>query len=244
MKKNFYIFFIISVITSCNQSTSINNNEKTDSVEINISFDTLKIIPIDSLVDQKIVSNDSIIFFEESLFADLELDFKEISEKDYIQFEKQYKTVCTLDSGDNIRGSFIYGSGIYSDLECDGISVCEKYLIEKATNKRLFLNTSFDRVVTGVFVGPSCDKMIFYSTYDGPDYNNYYDHRAEFFIMSVNTNNGLNGIKPFYKYYTNDWSIEDLCWVNDKSIALKIYEENRWGDGSRVKYKYFKTDIK
>lgn len=103
--------------------------------------------------------------------------------------------------------------------------------------------TDYDAGILSMLFSPSCSQLLICSSYDGPDFENYYSHRAEIFVFTVSIGNGLKGIKPALKFYTKDWSIDDIIWINDKTIALKVYEEPRQGDGSSNNYKYYKADI-
>jgi hypothetical protein len=115
--------------------------------------------------------------------------------------------------------------------------------VEKATNKWALIPSDYDGGILGMSLSPKCNQLMVCSSYDGPEYDKYYEYRAEFFVFNVTTGNGLKGIKPAFKYYTKDWSIDDFVWVNDKTIALKTYAERRWGDDSGGHYKYFKADL-
>jgi hypothetical protein len=81
------------------------------------------------------------------------------------------------------------------------------------------------------------------SSYDGPDYADYYEDRAVLFIFNITKEYGLKGIQPGCKYFTKDCSIADIVWVNNKTIAIKIYDEQHGGDEIDVQFKYFKMDL-
>lgn len=233
MKQTFYTLTIILLLTACNQNSSTTNAQKVDTVTI--MTDTLELKDVNDKMERKIV-DDSLIFYNDSLYSDLELNFTEISKNDFQSYKRKYKTECVLDSG-----QFIGGSDLYVSHDCN--EVCETYLAERATNRKMFMPSNYDAGILTILLSPVCNQLIVCSSYDGPDYVNYYEDRAEIFVFNVTTGIGLKGIKPTFKYYTKDWSIEDLTWVNDKTIALKMYEGNRTGDGSKVAYKYFKADL-
>ncbi|MBK9048419.1 MAG: hypothetical protein IPL74_17615 [Bacteroidetes bacterium] len=147
-----------------------------------------------------------------------------------------YKINCKIDSG-----KFVEGSGIYVRQFCD--EICETYLYEHKTNNRTMLPSDYDSGILGMLFSPSCKQLLVYSSYDGPDYDKYYDHRAELFIFKVAHGEGLNGIRQKLQYYTKLWSIEKLIWVTEKSIALKIYEGEKHGDDTLINFKYYLTDL-
>jgi hypothetical protein len=163
-------------------------------------------------------------------------DLTKISKDEFQSYKSNYKTVCDLDSG-----NFISGSDLYVIQNCKDI--CETYLAERSTNRKLLVPSSYDRGVLAMLLSPGCNQLIVCSSYDGPDFGKYYEDRAEIFVFQVNKENGLRGIIPSLQYYTKDWSIEDLTWVNDKTIALKIYKETRRGDGRTINYRYYKAKL-
>lgn len=196
--------------------------------------DTLKSGKNDKIAIKTV--SDSLILYNDSLFSDLKLKFSEISKNEYQSYKQKYKTGCVLDSG-----NFIGGSDLYVSRECD--KTCETYLSEKTTNRKLLIPSNYDAGISTMLLSPACNKLIVCSTYDGPDYSNYYENRAEIFVFNVTTGIGLKGIKPAFKYFTKKWSIADLTWVNDKTIALKIYEEAKPEDEIGIRYKYYKANL-
>ena len=208
---------------------------KTSKVDSGIVISDTSMKDKSNKIEKKIVS-DSLILYNDSLYSDLELNFTKISMSEFQSYKRNYKTKCDLDSG-----NFISGSNLYVKHDC--YEICETYLAERTTNRKMLMPSNYDAGILTMLLSPNCNKLIVCSSYDGPDFGNYYEDRAEIFVFKVNTGTGLKEIIPDFKYYTKDWSIEDLIWVNDKTIAIKIYEENRWGDGSGVNYKYFKADL-
>jgi hypothetical protein len=136
-------------------------------------------------------------------------------------------------------GQFISGSGLYVNIDCN--EICQTYLVEKATNKKLLLPSIYDSGVLKMLLSPTCNQLIVCSSYDGSDFGNYYENRAEFYVLNIDKTIGLKAIKPGFSFYTKDWSIDDIIWINEKTIALKTYEENKSEDEDSIKYKYFKT---
>ncbi len=235
LKNLFYIFILVFTLAGCTQSNKINNEPHIDSVNISIS-DTSK-TPSEKLPpESELTQGDSLIIFDDSLFVDLKSDLIEISEDNFEHFKYNYKIACVLDPG-----GFISGSGLQFKHDCD--EICETFLLEKETNRRILLPSGYDAGILDVLVSSACDQLVVSSSYDGPDYMDYYGHRAEFFVFNVALGNGLNGITPAFKYYANDWSIAEMIWVSDKDVALKTYEENRTGDESHLHYKYYQITL-
>ncbi|RZJ66901.1 MAG: hypothetical protein EOO45_15805 [Flavobacterium sp.] len=160
----------------------------------------------------------------------LPLAFSEISKHDFEKYKKNYRTKCTIDSG-----GYISGHGLTLKSECHDI--CLLSLTEDKSRKVMELPSSYDQGVQGMLFSPSCNRFLIYSSYDGPDYSDYYSYRAEIFAFKVN-GKGLDKIVPDFDYYSKDWSIRDAVWVDDKTIAIKVHEgETDSG------YRYYKTNF-
>lgn len=165
------------------------------------------------------------------------LNFTEISKNEFQSYKEKYKTSCVLDSG-----KFISGSNLYVIHDCK--EICETYLAERNTNKKMLMPSNYDSGVLKMLLSPSCTQLLVCSSYDGPEYGDYYEHRAEIFLFNVLTGVGLKGITPSLNYYTNDWSINDLTWVDEHTIALELYHEPSMNYGENLKSKYFKSNLK
>lgn len=229
MKQTLYILTVLILLTACHRNYfTINNN----SVRTKITTDTWS---VQKHIGQELVS-DSLLYPYESLFSNLNLTLNEISQKQFQSYSNKSNLGCEIDSG-----QFIQRSEIYVRHDCN--KICETYLCEKATNRKMIMPSNYDAGILSMSFSPSCSQLMISSSYDGPDFREYYEHRAEIFIFNVTTGNGLSGIKPSLKFYTKDWSIDDLIWINDKTIALKVYEEGKQSAESKNNYKYYKTKL-
>lgn len=234
MRQLIYILAFLFFLTACHQNNPAIKEVHSDSLGNNITTD--KLHAENGSEADKNPAGDSLLIPYDTLFSDMKLILTEISGKQFQIFSKTTKISCEMDSG-----QFIKGYGIFVKRVCDGI--CETYLCEKTTNKKMILPTSYDAGILRMLFSPSCRHLMICSSYDGPDFEEYYNHRAEIFVFTVSAGSGLDGVKPAFKFYTKDWSIEDIIWVNDTTIALKVYEERRQGDGSGNNYKYYKADL-
>jgi len=115
-------------------------------------------------------------------------------------------------------------------------------LIDINGNK-MQLPSNFDAGILGLPFSPSGKHLIVWSSYDRMDYDKYSRYRAEIIAYYILDAKGFKAIKPDFNYYSKSWSIEKLIWINEHSIALKIYYEDRVGDGSKLNYNYVKTKI-
>ncbi len=126
-------------------------------------------------------------------------------------------------------------------IEFTGAGIGEMYLLDDETDDKMTLPSSYDAGIIDLLISPLNQWLLVYSSYDRPDYDSYYDNRSEFFIYKIEKNKGLKGLKPFKYFESDDWSIEEMVWADDKTIALKIYEGIR-GEGSQSNgYKFYKN---
>ncbi len=165
-----------------------------------------------------------------------DLILKEITQEDFERYSQNYKTSCHIGTD-----GFINGYDLIVSKECD--EICETYLVEKSSGKKSLMPSHFDEGLMGMLFSPSCNQFLIFSSYDGPDYEDYYSHRAEIIGFKVTKEEGLKAVKSSFTYKSKDWSIAELIWINNTSIAIKTYQEARWGDGSNLNYKYYKLDL-
>jgi hypothetical protein len=166
-----------------------------------------------------------------------ELNFTEISKNEFQSYKEKYKMSCVLDSG-----KFISGSNLYVIHDCK--EVCQTYLAERNTNKKMLMPSNYDSGVLKMLLSPSCTQLLVCSSYDGPEYGDYYEYRAEILLFNVLTGVGLKGITPARNYYTKDWSINDLTWVDEHTIALELYNETPMNNEESLKFRYFKSNLR
>ena len=183
-------------------------------------------------------TQDSAIYLYDSLFVDLNAELKEIPNSKFSEYEKKYKTSCTKDST-----GFIKDKGLIIEHACD--EVCVSYLTDIKEKIKLILPSAYDRGIIDLVISPDCKRFIVYSSYDGPDYTNYYEYRAEIFGFTIAPGQGIKTIQPAFKFFTKDWSIEKITWISNTEIGLKTYEASRTlKNEEQLVYKYFGINVK
>lgn len=210
-------------------------NDSPKVVAATVISDTLKKSSRNDKIERKVV-NDTLIRSSDSLYNNLELNFTEISKNEFQSYIGKYKTSCILDSG-----QFISGSDLYVIHDCK--EICQTYLAERSTNRKMLMPSTYDSGILKMLLSPSCNQLVVCSSYDGPDYGNYYEHRAEIFLFHVSTGTGLKGITPALNYYTKDWSVNNLTWVDENTIALELYNGTRTGTEENLQFRYFKANL-
>lgn len=122
--------------------------------------------------------------------------------------------------------------------------ICETYLEDRSNGNKKYLPSNFDGGILGLLFSKRGKKMAVYSSYDGPDYTNYYAYRAEIIIYDVTKKKGLSAIQFSFNYTTEEWSIDRLVWVNRHTLALKVYTCAKNKAETEDEYQYFKTDLR
>jgi hypothetical protein len=235
LSRQIYRFVVLLLWILIIQSCTISRNNK-GSESNNAHLVSSNLLLNNEYHLNKQINYDSLILFDDSLFVELDSNFLEISSDKFYRYKDNYKKNCEIDSG-----HFIMGSGLNVRHVCD--EVCETYLEEKSSNKILLMPSGYDAGILAMSLSPACNKLLVCSSYDGPDYANYYEDRAVIFIFNISKESGLKGIQPACKFFTKDWSIADIFWINNTTIALKIYNEQHGVDGIDVHYRYFKMEL-
>ena len=221
------------MIQSC---SIVKTNKGADAIYSQVVSSNLLSNSDNRLLEQNVIYDDSLIVFEDSLFNVLDSNFNEISLSEFQRYKNNYHLICEIDSG-----HFIKGSGLNVLHVCD--EVCDTYLEEKSSNKILLMPSEYDAGILAMSLSPGCNKLLVCSSYDGPDYADYYEDRSVLFIFNLTKENGLKGIQPAFKFFTKDWSIADIVWDNNNTIGLKIYSEQLGADGVDIQSKYLKMNI-
>ncbi len=222
MKQVLYILIVTLILFSCKNT----GGEKTNG----IVADTIRGVFLSS-TDKPAGGTDSAISWQDRLFIDLKVTPLQITKQEFDTYRKHYKPVCNLKA-----------LGLSVITTCN--EICDTYLIETKSEKKLLLPSYYDSGFSNLLFSPSCDQFIIYASYDSPDYEKYYEHRAGIRVFGITKDPGLKAVKPAFKYDSNDWSIEDLTWINDAAIAVKVYEETRTEQGIGLRYAYYKVELK
>lgn len=230
---NFILLFGIIGCNGCeNSSTKL--AESNLFLEQQETFDSANHLKTTN--ESEIFYNDFEITPQDSLFFKLNLELKEITEQEFNNYERNYKRNCQIDSS-----GFISGKGLTLDTECH--EICITSILEMESDEIMNLPCTYDQGILGLAFSTSCDQFVTYSCYDSPNYDNFYEYRSELIGFKISKEKGLGCIKPFFKYYTKDWSIAELIWITDKKITIKVYTEGIPSKGNDFHFKYYITEI-
>ena len=172
--------------------------------------------------------------YDDSLAVDHRL--KPISQGEYMNAVLRLASRAKLDSID-----FLTELGLSVNRNCD--EICDTYLSEKHSKKQLPLPSNFDQGIIDLIPSPESTRFLTYSSYDGPDYTNYSIYRAEILTYRISGEAGLEAIHEGSELHLYDWSIEDLVWVDDKTVVLKAYSGTKSATGVNGGYSYFKLPL-
>lgn len=239
MKQIIYIITFALGFLSCNNNASEHSEfDSKDSLGVNINANADIVHKNQPHVSYNEIGTEEFykVYFYDSLFSNIELELKVISSIQFNEFEKKYKTDCTLDTS-----GFINGKGLFYSKYCK--EICESYLTDRSAGVKLVLPSGYDAGVIGLIVAPSCNQFILYSSYDRQDYIKYYDSRAEIYGFTITWEQGFKSIKPSFKYFTKDWSIEQITWINNNTLALKLYNGDKNGSEENLEFSYFQSDV-
>lgn len=119
------------------------------------------------------------------------------------------------------------------------------YLLNDYTDEILALLSTFDSGVTGMISSADERTMVYYSSSERQKYSEYYSHRAEITICDVMKDGETKRIKSPQIFTTKDWSIEEISWIDNSTIALKVYNEVDWDKPiyQEKTFMYLKTKI-
>ncbi|UTW61307.1 hypothetical protein KFE98_14980 [bacterium SCSIO 12741] len=167
----------------------------------------------------------------------LELETKAITQQDFEQYKNTFDSYQPpiLDSNGIIKAL-----NAYLVTNCD--EICESHLLDQ-DGKVCLLPSDYDSGILGLLFSPDAKQMIVYSSYDGPEYSNFYENRSEILIYEVDTTQGLKGIQYAGSYTTPDWSLEDLTWVNSETLALMVYRGSKTTQGVDGGYEYLSAKM-
>lgn len=132
--------------------------------------------------------------------------------------------------------------GLMMDHQCD--QICETFLVDTATNTSLYLPSNYDQGLMGFLISPSRKWVVLYSSYDGPDYVNYYDYRAEVIIYKIDKKKkGLEVLKLYGSYTTTEWSICDMVWTKNDGLAAQTYRDGVNEASTNNAYEWFESSV-
>lgn len=260
-KTQVYIILLLFTIISCRNNeqdkpkTSVDNSLIERNNESTIVKENTQIIS--STKTSKFSERPKIIENKNKL----EIKFSKINSTDYLEYNQNYSNRITIDTilinnpqnftlvVENAKKRFVcdvdnnncnYYKGYLVPLNkyiltnC-GKSYCETYLLDKNTGTQDYLESPFDSECEIPSLSPNENKLIAFSSsvFDKESYIALYKNDSE--------NKKLDFKKSFY---TSDWRIKEIIWIDNNSIALKVFDKygGKTGDGL-INSQYLKGEI-
>ncbi len=177
-----------------------------------------------------------------------DLQFSEITFKEFKNYQSNYKTGVLLDSTKETRpGSYFiiptqthqfkfscgadftychYYKGYVEALHSHVISMVGSgvemvYLINKKNNQLYPLATPFDNGCEAPRISKSGDLFIAFAS-------NVFHKEAFISFYKKDKKTKAFDLINYESFLTDEWRILDLVWVDDQSFALSVYEERSW----------------
>lgn len=173
-------------------------------------------------------SEDSIAFVEVEWFVEVDSELIEIKEAAFLEASSRA-----------VRKPIFERKQLDLVHRCE--EICESWLMDVKRSHQLILPSSFDQGILGLEFAPNELGFLLYSSYDGPDFQNWIDHRAELFVFTIGAEEGIESIHPAFMWYTSEWSIDQVHYLDTQTLALKVYSEARTGaNENALAYRYFK----
>lgn len=230
MPNRLILLLVVALFTSCRRPSERQKSSHAKRDSINFHRRVIDSGSVTSTVKQVDISHTN---QENREVVELDDKLEALSATEYHKLDSSNKVRCNLDSS-----GFIKDLGLALKSKCD--DVCKTYLVENKSGKEMSLYADFDNGLLGLRVSPACTHFATYSSYDMPDYDKYYNHRALTMLYEVDKAVGLKAIRLKITFGLKQWSIMEVKWIDENSIALKLYKE---AYSTKVKFAYFKVKV-
>ena len=194
----------------------------------------------------------------------LKIKFTKIDSTNYLDFIQKYSNKITIDSTIvNEAGSSFslavkdtekefrcdidynncnYYKGFLSPLNkyiltyC-GTGYCGTFLLDKNTGIQNFIESPFDSECEIPSLSKNENKLITFSS-------SVFDRKSFIALYKKDINSKKIDLNKYDSFYTSDWRIKEIIWIDNNSIALKVFDEYGGKIGSElINVRYFKGEI-
>ncbi|WP_405399176.1 hypothetical protein [Maribacter sp. Asnod2-G09] len=251
-KAQIYIVLLLITTLSCKDKVS----EKLKNIALVEPKTELitEINTLDNLEEQKKKEGDN----------KLDLTFSPIDSTQYFDYKKKYSNDVTIDSLIiNKENSFFtlsikntekkfscgidfnnctYYKGYLNSLNkyvltyC-GVLYCGTSLLDKNTGIQNYLESPFDTECETPSLSKDKNKLISYSS-------SVFDKESFIGLYKKNTETQEIDFENYETFNTSDWRINEIIWVDDNFIALKIYDKYGGITGDKLmNVRYLKSKI-
>lgn len=195
----------------------------------------------------------------------LEIRFSKINSIDYLGFKQKYSNGIEVDSTianeagssfsltiNNKKKEFSCGidykncnyyRGFLKPLSkyvltyC-GTGYCGTYLLDKNSGTQNYLESPFDSECEIPSLSKDKNKLIGFSS-------SAFDRESFIALYKKDINTQKIDFEKYNSFNTSDWRIKEIIWIDNNSIALKVYDEYGGKNGSElINVRYLKGEIK
>ena len=118
-----------------------------------------------------------------------------------------------------------------------GTGYCRTYLLDKNTGTQNYLESPFDSECEIPSLSKNENKLIAFSS-------SVFDRESFIALYKKNIETKKIDFKKYDTFYTSDWRVKEIIWIDNNSIALKIYEKYGGKSGNElINTRYLKGKI-
>ena len=194
----------------------------------------------------------------------LKIKFTKIDSTDYFDFKKKYFNGITIDSTivNEAGSSFsLFVENEKKEFSCDidynncnyykgflkplnkyiltycGMGYCGTYLLDKRTGKQDYLESPFDSECEVPSLSKDENKLITFSS-------SVFDGETFIALYKKNVETKKIDFKEYDSFYTLDWRIKEIIWIDNNLVALKVFDGYGGKNGGKlINTKYLKGKI-
>ena len=205
--------------------------------------------PFMYISSEVIIATDTLALEYETITENKFIDLKS-NQKGYTTYieREQYDTVQILETKHvryKLNPDKHYYAGYlfnrYHAIIICGREVCETILLDNETNE-VFILPSNDDTPSIISTPENGKRLLFYST--AVHYLEEGDPKSEITICEMSNSGGPESFGKPMSVLIYDWYIEDLFWIDDSNIVLKIFDERPEYQENQYKYKYLIAKVK
>jgi len=128
-----------------------------------------------------------------------------------------------------------------------GDGIFETFYLDKDNNSIFKINSEYDDGNFDMYISPLKEKLIIVSSTNYEDYREYYSSRSSIIIYDIKKTKNFSDIKKAYGYYSENWEISNINWINEKSFILEVFDKTKKDDNGMdipVDLSYLKVTLK
>lgn len=136
----------------------------------------------------------------------------------------------------SIMGRSHYYGGFYPQINAQlvkvaGAGICEMFLIDQKTAIGLSLPAFYDGSCNQPLISENNRFLMTYGTCpDGKLCYDWYEQISTISIVNISKSNSISNLNTYRYIAINDFTIEEIFWVENDYIVLKVFDEIAFDD--------------